>query len=81
MFTGIIEDVGEITDLYAENTNLTLTINSKLSASLKIDQSVAHNGVCLTVISCDKYSYKVTAIKETLLKSNLGSLKTNDKVP
>ena len=80
MFTGIIEDVGKITDLRTENTNLHLTIASKLSSELKIDQSVAHNGVCLTVVSCNDIEYTVTAIKETLEKSNLGFLKINDWV-
>ena len=80
MFTGIIEDVGKITNLRTENTNLHLTIASKLSSELKIDKSVAHNGVCLTVVSCNDIEYTVTAIKETLEKSNLGFLKINDWV-
>lgn len=80
MFTGIIENVGEVSNLKSDNTNLTLTIKSNLAESLKIDQSVAHNGVCLTVVSCNKTEYQVTAIKETLQKSNLGLLKINDKI-
>lgn len=80
MFTGIIEDVGKITDLRTENTNLHLTIASKLSSELKIDQSVAHNGVCLTVVAISGDQYTVTAISETLQKTNLGSLEVGDVV-
>ena len=80
MFTGIIEDLGIVEALEQENTNLNLTINSKLASELKIDQSVSHNGVCLTVIDLTASSYKVTAIKETLDKTNLNSLKVGDRV-
>ena len=80
MFTGIIEDLGVVEALEQENTNLHLTINSKLSSELKIDQSVSHNGVCLTVIDLSPSSYTVTAIKETLDKTNLNSLKVGDRV-
>ncbi len=80
MFTGIIEDLGIFEALEQENTNLHLTIKSKLASELKIDQSVSHNGVCLTVIDLTASSYTVTAIKETLDKTNLNSLKVGDRV-
>ncbi|MGC6525240.1 MAG: riboflavin synthase [Flavobacteriaceae bacterium] len=80
MFTGIIEDLGIVEALEQENTNLHLTIKSKLASELKIDQSVSHNGVCLTVIDLTASSYTVTAIKETLEKTNLNSLKVGDRV-
>lgn len=80
MFTGIIEDLGIVEALKQENTNLHLTIKSKLASELKIDQSVSHNGVCLTVIDLTASSYTVTAIKETLDKTNLNSLKVGDRV-
>ena len=80
MFTGIIEDLGIVEALEQDNTNLHLTIKSKLTSELKIDQSVSHNGVCLTVIDLTASSYTVTAIKETLDKTNLNSLKVGDRV-
>ena len=75
MFTGIIEDLGIVEALEQENTNLHLTIKSTLASELKIDQSVSHNGVCLTVVDLTPTSYTVTAIKETLDKTTLNSLK------
>ncbi len=80
MFTGIIETLGEIQQLDYEGTNLHITIKSALATDLKIDQSVSHNGVCLTVIAVDGQTYKVTAIAETLQKSNLNQLKVGEKV-
>ncbi len=80
MFTGIIESLGEVQQLEREGGNLHISINSSITQELKIDQSVAHNGVCLTVVSLDGTSYTVTAIDETLQKSNLGELKVGDKV-
>jgi len=80
MFTGIIEDIGVVSSLKDEFDNLHITIKSTITETLKIDQSVAHNGVCLTVVNIDKDKYTVTAIKETLDKTNLGTLKVNDKV-
>ena len=74
MFTGIIEDLGIVKNLVKENDNLHLTIQSVLAPELKIDQSVSHNGVCLTVIALTENSYTVTAIKETLDKTNLNVL-------
>tara|TARA_R110002167_G_scaffold124040_2_gene303270 strand:- start:1896 stop:2486 length:591 start_codon:yes stop_codon:yes gene_type:complete len=80
MFTGIIEDMGIVTNLKKELNNLHISIKSHLTSELKIDQSMAHNGVCLTIIDINKDRYTVTAIQETLDKSNLGLLKINDKV-
>lgn len=80
MFTGIIEDLGVITNLEPEDDNLNVTIKSNFTSELKVDQSVAHNGVCLTVTSINDSLYTVTAIKETLNKTNLGRLKIDDHV-
>ena len=80
MFTGIIEDIGEVSSLKKELDNLHITVKSGITSELKIDQSVAHNGVCLTVVAVDNDEYTVTAIKETLDKTNLNTLKINDKV-
>lgn len=80
MFTGIIETLGTITDLRSEQGNLHITVTSSIAAELKIDQSVAHNGVCLTVIALADGKHTVTAIEETLGKTNLGHLKIGDLV-
>ncbi len=80
MFTGIIETLGEISSIEAEGSNLHFTIASDVSSELKIDQSVAHNGVCLTVVSLGQGTHTVTAIDETLAKTNLAHLKVADKV-
>src|SRR5690606_27486362 len=80
MFTGIIEELGVVSSLKQEFDNLHITIKSGLTNELKIDQSVAHNGVCLTVVNIDNGQYTVTAIKETLDKTNLKFLKVNDTV-
>ncbi len=80
MFTGIIETLGEVQLLKKEGANLHISIRSSITAALKIDQSVAHNGVCLTVVQLDGDVYTVTAIEETLLKSNIGDLKIGDLV-
>jgi riboflavin synthase len=80
MFTGIIEDLGVVSNLKKELNNLHISIKSNITAELKIDQSVAHNGVCLTVIAINNDEYTVTAIKETLDKTNLSTLKVSDKV-
>ncbi len=74
MFTGIIEELGIVTLLVNEKENLHITIKATFTAELKIDQSVSHNGVCLTVVDINNDCYTVTAIEETLIKSNLGSL-------
>ncbi|MFL1010506.1 riboflavin synthase [Flavisericum labens] len=80
MFTGIIEDIGTVSNLTKELDNLHVSIKSQITSELKIDQSVAHNGVCLTVVAIDGDEYTVTAIKETLEKTNLRTLQINDKV-
>lgn len=73
MFTGIIETLGTIKDVQHEGSNIHFTIESNISKEVKIDQSVAHDGVCLTVTACDAESHTVTAVAETLQKTNLGS--------
>ena len=80
MFTGIIEDLGILKKIEKEKGNINLYFKSKLTQELKIDQSLSHNGVCLTVVSIDNDIYKVTAVKETLDKSNLAGLKVNSIV-
>jgi riboflavin synthase len=80
MFTGIVEELGEVIETRRENDNLHITVAAQMAAELKIDQSVAHNGVCLTVVKADDNSYTVTAIKETLEKTNLGKLETGQVV-
>jgi len=82
MFTGIIENTGEVTAIVRDKSNIHITIKSDIAPELKIDQSVAHNGVCLTVVSINKNtsSYTVTAIDETISKSNFKSLKITDKI-
>ena len=78
MFTGIIETLGIIKDLKKDNNNLNITVSSSITHELKIDQSVAHNGVCLTVIAINNGEYTVTAIKETIEKTNLADWKVGD---
>ncbi len=80
MFTGIIENLGIVKSLVREEGNLHITVESHLTPELKIDQSVAHNGVCLTVVELNGDSYTVTAIDETLKKTNLDQLKEGDFV-
>ncbi|WP_417865288.1 riboflavin synthase [Xanthomarina gelatinilytica] len=80
MFTGIIESVGVVKDLKKELQNLHITITCNFTNELKIDQSVAHNGVCLTVVHISGNEYTVTAIEETLSKTNLKQLQVNDYV-
>lgn len=80
MFTGIIETFGSLSKIEQDIGNIHFTITSPLAAELQIDQSVAHNGVCLTVVECDQNSYKVTAIAETLNKTNLGDLKVSEQI-
>lgn len=80
MFTGIIETLGKITDLQQEKGNLNITVESAISHELKIDQSVAHNGVCLTVVALADGLHVVTAIEETLNKTNLSQLKVGEPV-
>ncbi|WP_109302178.1 riboflavin synthase [Aquimarina sp. AU474] len=80
MFTGIIEELGTITSLKKDQENIDITVSTNFTSELKIDQSVSHNGVCLTVVSIHEDRYTVTAIKETLDKTNLNSLKEGDIV-
>ena len=80
MFTGIIEQIAEVVALKNEGSNLHITLKSTITNELKIDQSVAHNGVCLTVVAINGDEYTVTAIKETLEKSNIGLLAVGSKV-
>lgn len=80
MFTGIIEDLGVVDHLEKEQENLHITMRSQIAQELKIDQSVSHNGVCLTVVRIKGNAYTVTAIKETLDKTNLGDLKVGNTV-
>ena len=78
MFTGIVEGLGKIVKLEKEQSNLNLWIEANFVDELKIDQSVAHNGVCLTVVDFKDGFYKATAIDETLLKTNFNTLKEGD---
>ena len=80
MFTGIIEAFGEVVHLEKDQENLHIQLKSPLAKALKIDQSLAHNGVCLTVVEQNDESYTVTAIQETLDKTNLGQWQLGDKV-
>ena len=80
MFTGIIEEIGKIVRIEREQANLHLYVKSSFTNELKIDQSVAHNGVCLTVVAIDGDVYQVTAIAETLAKTHLSSLQVGDAV-
>ena len=80
MFTGIIEELGTVKKIEKNKGNIHLTINVSFTPELKIDQSIAHNGVCLTVISIKNNEYTVIAIKETLEKTNLGNLIPGDKI-
>ena len=80
MFSGIVEEAAPIVALTRDNGNLHLTLKSSFTHELKIDQSVAHNGVCLTVVDINGDCYTVTAIQETLDRTNLGALQVGDKV-
>ncbi|WP_309612724.1 riboflavin synthase [Flavobacterium sp.] len=80
MFTGIIETLGIIKDLKKDNDNLDITVSSNISHELKIDQSVAHNGVCLTVVAINNDEYTVTAIRETINKTNLADWKIGNLI-
>ena len=75
MFTGIIESIGLIKAIQKQGENFHYTVTSDISKELKIDQSVAHNGVCLTITSCNNLDHKVTAIKETIQKTNMSHWK------
>ena len=78
MFTGIIENLSEIKEINKEGDNLSISLISEITNELKIDQSLSHNGVCLTVVDINNNIYKVTAIKETILKSSIKNWKIGD---
>ncbi|MCY7359988.1 MAG: riboflavin synthase [Rudanella sp.] len=80
MFTGIVETTGRVAAIQAEGTNLTYTIESSMATELTVDQSVSHNGVCLTVTSVSGNAYTVTAVDETLKKTNLGQVQVGHRV-
>lgn len=80
MFSGIVEEAAPVVRVEKENDNIHITMKCSFASELKIDQSVSHNGVCLTVVKREEDNYTVTAIKETLDKTNLGLLKPGDKV-
>ena len=80
MFTGIIEQLGEVVKLKNDKDNLHITVRSTISKELKIDQSLAHNGVCLTVVDLSDETHTITAIKETIDKSNIGELRVGSKL-
>ncbi|MBT7652030.1 MAG: riboflavin synthase [Flavobacteriales bacterium] len=80
MFTGIVESLGKITKIESEGNNLHFTLQCPFANELKIDQSLAHDGVCLTVVKCESSSYTVTAIQETLKRSSLGVWAVGKKV-
>lgn len=80
MFTGIIESIGKIKSIHNEYNNLVITIESSISSQLKVDQSIAHNGICLTVVALKDNAHTVVAIQETLLKTNIKDWKINDEI-
>ena len=80
MFTGIIENLGKVEEIVKENSNVHFTLSCPFTSELKIDQSLAHNGTCLTVVKIDGDKYTVTAIDETLIRTNLGTLEVGSIV-
>lgn len=80
MFSGIIEGLGEVVAIQKEKSNLHLTVKAPFTKELKVDQSIAHNGVCLTVVDIKNDCYTVTAIDETIQKTNIGLLNSGDKI-
>ena len=80
MFTGIIENVAQITKLEKHQSNLNITLKSKLASEFKVDQSISHNGICLTVVFIENDYYCVTAIEETIKKSTIGLWKVGDNI-
>ncbi len=80
MFTGIIETIGEVVSVRETGTNIDFTLKSSMASELKVDQSVSHSGVCLTVTGIEGDTYGVTAVEETLKKTNLGQLRPGSKV-
>lgn len=80
MFSGIIEGLGEVVAIQKEKSNLHITVKAPFTNELKVDQSIAHNGVCLTVVDIQNDCYTVTAIDETIQKTNIGLLNSGDKI-
>jgi riboflavin synthase len=80
MFSGIVERIGRVVEVRSEQSNKHFTLATDITGELKIDQSISHNGVCLTVVELTEETYTVTAMHETLIKSNLGALKVGDYV-
>lgn len=80
MFTGIVEEMGEVAAVREEGTNRVFTVRARMSPELRVDQSVAHQGVCLTIASINNGTYEVVAVKETLMRSSLGALRPGDAV-
>lgn len=80
MFTGIVEEVGEVLEVVAAGGNKDLVIKARMATELRVDQSVSHNGVCLTVVEVNNDRYRVTTVEETLQRSNLGDLQAGDPV-
>ena len=80
MFTGIIENVAQITKLEKHQSNLNITLKSKLASEFKVDQSISHNGICLTVVFIENDYYCVTAIEETIKKSTIGLWRVGDNI-
>ncbi len=80
MFTGIIETLGRVVKTNVESGNVRLTIHSEIASELKVDQSISHNGVCLTVVAIQGNEYEVIAVDETLKRTNLGKFKSGDEV-
>lgn len=80
MFTGIVEELAEVLEVKRSGSNIDLVLRARMVPELRVDQSVAHNGVCLTVVELLGDAYRVTAVEETLQRSNLGALKTGDLV-
>ncbi len=80
MFTGIVESMGQVVSIDTEGTNVTFQLRAAMAPELKVDQSISHNGVCLTVTAVEGDTYTVTAVEETLLKTNLGKIKDGDKI-
>jgi riboflavin synthase len=80
MFTGIIENMGTIVQITQDDTNLHLYIQADFVSEIRVDQSIAHNGICLTIVEIKDNIYKVTAINETILKTNIGSWKIGEKI-
>ena len=80
MFTGIVETIAVISNLEKEKGNLNITLKSALTNEFKIDQSISHNGICLTVVDINNKEYVVTAIEETISKSSIGGWKVGDKI-